>query len=130
MLALVVTPNPLLCTSMAYMLNALGGMAVVTAASGAEARALIAECGPDLILAAGWLAEGELVPLLVDAARLAPGGLRVALEATREEQAALEEAAVDLVLVEGEPAARLVDELARLLPKLQARATVIPASGE
>lgn len=115
MLALVVADDLLHRDSLRAMLIALAGADTIDAADCDTARGLLAAIQPDRVLIDGSLPLDEVLFLLDEVSHRHPSVQCAVVMVEPPHRAALKAAGADFIVLEGEPAERLFDQMARWL---------------
>lgn len=113
MLALVVADDLLHRDSLRAMLIALANADTIDAADCDNARGILAAIEPDLVLIDGSLPLDEVLCLIDEMSHRQPHVQCAVMRVEPPHRAALESAGADLIVLEGEPAERFFDQLAR-----------------
>jgi len=113
MLALVVADDLLHRDSLRAMLIALAAADTIDAADCDNARGILATIQPDLVLVDGSLPLDEVVCLIDEVSHRQPRTQSVVWRVEPVHRAALESAGADFIILEGEPAERFFDQMAR-----------------
>lgn len=113
MLALVIADDLLHRDSLRAMLIALVGADTIDAADCDNARGILTAIQPDLVLVDGTLPLDEVLCFLDEVSHQRPRVQCAVVKVESPHRAALEAAGADLIVLEGEPAERFFDQMAR-----------------